>query len=427
MIALTVDDDPAMRNFLRRILVKDFGYNVVEAENGLQALGYLEKQSFDVAFVDLFMPIIDGVELLRELRSTPRHDAMAVIVLTAMRDEKVVRDVLQLGVDGFLVKSGEVDRMRARLSRLLMAGTGSTGPAPKPLTRDSAVLVVDQDEDFRHFCMDVFSPRCRVAATDSAAEVLMAGQGVPPDLILIGEDVGVIRPEFMARKLRDLCPPTSTRLVAAVQRDRVRATKIAGLYDHVVARSFVPDVFLAQFTSMFEQANAMQRVLAVMPSLRSELAKSIEQVMGVMVQAEAWAVASSEQHADGTVARVPLDVPERGEALRLTIRIPQATGTLLAERITGAAPADITAEDVASVLQEIANIAGGRLQAKLSSAGCPARLGLPVCESVGAGPVVADGDSAVSVSLEIALGEHTGSVWVALSSDDGSGVQRAVA
>ncbi|MEZ4647306.1 MAG: response regulator [Candidatus Eisenbacteria bacterium] len=64
---LVVDDKPAFRGILREQLEAD-GYDVLEAEDGVTALRILHRESVDVAVVDIFMPEVDGIEVLRTLR-----------------------------------------------------------------------------------------------------------------------------------------------------------------------------------------------------------------------------------------------------------------------------------------------------------------------------------------------------------------------
>jgi CheY-like chemotaxis protein len=64
---LVVDDEDLVRNTLRRILERD-GHEVLEAENGEVALEKFKQQQTDLVIVDLFMPVMDGLELLNELR-----------------------------------------------------------------------------------------------------------------------------------------------------------------------------------------------------------------------------------------------------------------------------------------------------------------------------------------------------------------------
>ena len=75
---LIVDDEVLVRNTLRRILERD-GHEVVEAENGESGLESFRSQPSDLVIVDLFMPVMDGLEMLSELRQEfPGTRAIAI-------------------------------------------------------------------------------------------------------------------------------------------------------------------------------------------------------------------------------------------------------------------------------------------------------------------------------------------------------------
>ena len=81
-IALVVDDNLENRGLC--ILALEYnGYQVVEAENGQQALDILNDRSFQLLILDLAMPKVDGLSVIRELGKSPRHEPMCVIVMTA--------------------------------------------------------------------------------------------------------------------------------------------------------------------------------------------------------------------------------------------------------------------------------------------------------------------------------------------------------
>jgi len=76
---LVVDDQELVRNTLRRILERD-GHEVLEAENGEVALDLFQQQQTDLVIVDLFMPVMDGLELLNELRL--KHPGTRMIAIS---------------------------------------------------------------------------------------------------------------------------------------------------------------------------------------------------------------------------------------------------------------------------------------------------------------------------------------------------------
>jgi CheY-like chemotaxis protein len=80
---LVVDDDPGIRACYRLILEPRFP--VMEAENGLEALDVLSRETIALAIVDVHMPVMNGVELIRAMRADPRFASIPVVVQTSDR------------------------------------------------------------------------------------------------------------------------------------------------------------------------------------------------------------------------------------------------------------------------------------------------------------------------------------------------------
>jgi DNA-binding response OmpR family regulator len=108
---LAVDDEERILNFLRTKL-KASGYEVLTASNGLEGLEQAQAQEPDLIVLDLLMPKMDGLEMLKELRS---FSAVPVIILTAKgADADRIRG-LQLGADDYLPKPFNPDELVARI------------------------------------------------------------------------------------------------------------------------------------------------------------------------------------------------------------------------------------------------------------------------------------------------------------------------
>lgn len=108
-----VDDDPRVRQTLREILASDASISVVgEAGDGREALALLDRWAADVVILDVRMPVLDGIATLRRLRA--RRDTPRVLIVTSFGESEYVRDAIELGADGFLLKSGDPhDLLRA--------------------------------------------------------------------------------------------------------------------------------------------------------------------------------------------------------------------------------------------------------------------------------------------------------------------------
>jgi DNA-binding response OmpR family regulator len=108
---LVVDDEERIVNFLRSKL-KALGYEVLTASNGLEGLEQVQAQEPDLIVLDLLMPKMDGLEMLKELRN---FSSVPVIILTAKGADADRIKGLQLGADDYLPKPFNPDELVARI------------------------------------------------------------------------------------------------------------------------------------------------------------------------------------------------------------------------------------------------------------------------------------------------------------------------
>jgi two-component system, OmpR family, KDP operon response regulator KdpE len=109
---LVVDDEPAILRFLRAGLSSE-GYVVIEATTGQAALDQVRRKAADLVVLDLGLPDIDGLEVIRQLRGT--GTALPIIVLSSREDEKAKVDALDLGADDYVTKPFGMDELQARI------------------------------------------------------------------------------------------------------------------------------------------------------------------------------------------------------------------------------------------------------------------------------------------------------------------------
>ena len=140
MKILVVDDEPAVRESLRRALQLE-GYEVDLAGDGQEALESMRSNGVDAMILDVSMPRLDGLETCRRLRSA--GSALPVLMLTA-RDEVSDRVAgLDAGADDYVVKPFALEELLARLRALLRRAAPADGDVLRfadleldPATRD---------------------------------------------------------------------------------------------------------------------------------------------------------------------------------------------------------------------------------------------------------------------------------------------------
>ncbi len=113
---LVVDDDDLNRRMMRLILVRD-GHDVQVVANGLEALDAVKEQQFDVVFMDLQMPLMDGFEASRRIREWENGNRHTYIVaLTASYMPEEGQKLFAAGIDKYISKPFEVEHIHELLS-----------------------------------------------------------------------------------------------------------------------------------------------------------------------------------------------------------------------------------------------------------------------------------------------------------------------
>lgn len=115
---LVVDDNEMNRDMLSRRLL-NLGFYVDEAENGQQALKSILVQSYDLVLLDIMMSVMDGYELLRQLKSNPLLCHIPVIMITAADDTESVVRCIEMGAEDHLPKPFNLTILRARVDAAL--------------------------------------------------------------------------------------------------------------------------------------------------------------------------------------------------------------------------------------------------------------------------------------------------------------------
>ena len=116
---LIVDDNDTVRNVVSDHF-KGLGYSVIEARDGIQGLEVALKDLADLIILDVMMPGMDGLEVLRQVRLDPRTATTPVVIFTAVSDPVLERHALEKGANDYLVKGRfNFSELSDRLSRYL--------------------------------------------------------------------------------------------------------------------------------------------------------------------------------------------------------------------------------------------------------------------------------------------------------------------
>ncbi len=116
---MTVDDSPTIRQMLHFTL-QEAGYEIVEAEDGQDALAKLATEPVHMLITDLNMPRIDGIGLIREVRKNPAFRFIPIIMLTTESQEAKKNEGRAAGASGWIVKPFKPEQLLAVVRMVLV-------------------------------------------------------------------------------------------------------------------------------------------------------------------------------------------------------------------------------------------------------------------------------------------------------------------
>jgi len=116
-LILLVDDNEEILDFLERVLSSK--YSILKAEDGLEAISLLETEAVQLIISDVMMPVMDGFELCKIIKSNFEYSHIPVILLTAKNSIQSKIEGLELGADAYIEKPFSKEHLQAQIASLL--------------------------------------------------------------------------------------------------------------------------------------------------------------------------------------------------------------------------------------------------------------------------------------------------------------------
>jgi two-component system alkaline phosphatase synthesis response regulator PhoP len=141
---LIVDDEPDILEFLEYNLKRE-GFDTVTASNGEEAVALAERENPDLIILDIMMPVMDGVEVCRQLRAKPQFQHTVIAFLTAREEDYSQIAALDVGGDDYITKP---IRPRVFVSRVkaLLRRKGRDAREESPQRIEVGDLVIDKEK-----------------------------------------------------------------------------------------------------------------------------------------------------------------------------------------------------------------------------------------------------------------------------------------
>jgi two-component system chemotaxis response regulator CheY len=114
-----VEDSPMMRQLLVFALSRISNMHVVEADDGVDALKKMATEKFDIILADINMPILDGLKLVKRIRSDAIHHEVPIMIITTEGAQEDRQRALQLGANCFISKPIQAPQVIVKVKELL--------------------------------------------------------------------------------------------------------------------------------------------------------------------------------------------------------------------------------------------------------------------------------------------------------------------
>ncbi|MBF0608622.1 MAG: response regulator [Candidatus Magnetobacterium sp. LHC-1] len=115
---MIADDSPSIRQLVKMTLT-EAGYDVVEACDGEEALGRIGESHVHMALVDLNMPKIDGLDVIRGIRANPKHKFIPIVMVTTESSVSKRQEGRACGATGWIIKPFKQEQLLAIIKKLI--------------------------------------------------------------------------------------------------------------------------------------------------------------------------------------------------------------------------------------------------------------------------------------------------------------------
>jgi two-component system chemotaxis response regulator CheY len=118
-IAMVVEDSPTMRQLIVFALKRIKGLEVIEADDGVDALRKMQQAKLDILITDINMPIMDGLKLVKRVRSDEQLKSIPIVIITTEGADEDRQRALALGANAYITKPIQAPQVIAKVKELL--------------------------------------------------------------------------------------------------------------------------------------------------------------------------------------------------------------------------------------------------------------------------------------------------------------------
>lgn len=220
---MTVDDSQTIRTIVSSYCKELGPVQMVEACNGAECLQKCEQDKPDLILLDVNMPVLNGKDTLRKLRSNPAMHGIAVVMLTTESEKKVVVELLKMGVQQYIIKPFDKETFLTKVKKVLEAAKGAPAAAPVAQAAPAAapaagsgkrsLLVVEDKENIVKMIADAAKGQLEVQSTARPDEAIKLAQAAAPEVVFVNLTIPEMDTFGLLATLHGLPQLAETRMV----------------------------------------------------------------------------------------------------------------------------------------------------------------------------------------------------------------------
>jgi CheY-like chemotaxis protein len=109
-----------------KLILKHTGFDVIESQDGQQAIEAVRREEPDLVLMDITLPVIDGLQATREIRNDEKFKWLPIIIISAHDDDEVRRQADEAGASGYISKPVEIEELKKLIEGCLTVGRHSS-------------------------------------------------------------------------------------------------------------------------------------------------------------------------------------------------------------------------------------------------------------------------------------------------------------
>ncbi len=252
---LIIEDDDGVRALLKSLLKKQFTCAILEAENGQIGLQILQEHIPDIVLLDISMPVMDGIETLKGIRSNPIFKSIPVMMITAINEKDTISALAEFGISDYILKPIDTRITIKRILRITEKlernknGAFSKGETAKSKTTTDELLLIDKDPISKKNITSALYNKFIIHEASSGTEGFNIFTTYHPRYILISDNLGLLDKKIITQKIREIANEEEVSIFLLVDNIKAFSSKVFN-YDGILKKSSSPEEFLKEFNKI---------------------------------------------------------------------------------------------------------------------------------------------------------------------------------